>query len=144
MNDFGSIFRGQSDENSMKFRIRKYVFFHHWIFGVFFQIWLHFGRPRASQTRTKIAQISSKIDQEIDVCLQIVFWSIFGRFWSPRALPDPPHCPQEGGKLEQKSIKDRWFNATQLLPECPDDKICKTSSKNIENLQNLIEKYRKL
>ena len=144
MNDSGSIFRGQSDENSMKIRIRKYVFFHHRIFGVFFQFWLHFGRPRASQTRTKIAQISSKIDQEIDVCLQIVFWSIFGRFWSPRALPDPPHCPQEEGKLEQKSIKDRWFNATQLLPECPDDKICKTSSKNIENLQNLIEKYRKL
>ena len=144
MNDFGSIFRGQSDKKSIKFDLKSLLKISLFKRSFFNRFWLHFGRPRASQTRTKIAQISSKIDQEIDVCLQIVFWSIFGRFWSPRALPDPPHCPQEEGKLEQKSIKDRWFNATQLLPECPDDKICKTSSKNIENLQNLIEKYRKL
>ena len=90
--NFGFIFVGQNGENLMKNGMRKYCFFQHQIFSIFFRIFakfVRFGEGLGLQKIEKIAkngvQAAFGIHLKLKALSQAIFegfWLDFLRFWT--------------------------------------------------------------
>ena len=86
--DFEAIFGCQNHENSIKNRIKKHIYFHDGILGVFFRFWLHFGKlwgprpfPKFIKNRPRHSKNRFWAASWTHLLLKVGFGRVLEGFW---------------------------------------------------------------